>query len=59
MLDLGSGSEAAAARCCAAFEEQCQSVRAATRSGARIPLAERRRRFQGRRAAAMGELAAA
>jgi len=55
----GFGSIASAARCCSAFEEQRQYFRAATRSGARVSLAERRQRFHGRWAAVLAELAAA
>jgi putative transposase len=55
----GFGSFTAAARFCAGFEEQRQYFRAPTRSGERVALAERRRRFQERWAAVMAELAAA
>jgi putative transposase len=55
----GFGRFVAAARFCAAFEEQRQYFRPVTRSGERISLAERRCRFQERWAAVMAELAAA
>jgi len=55
----GFGSVASAARCCSAFEEQRQDFRAATRSGERVSLAERRQRFQGRWAAVLAEMTAA
>ncbi len=41
------------------FEEQRQYFRAVTKSGERVSLAERRRRFQERWAAVTAELAAA
>ena len=55
----GFGSVAAATRFCPAFEEQRQHFRPVTRSGERVSLAERRRRFRERWAAIMAELAAA
>jgi len=55
----GFGSIASAARFCSACEEQPQDCRAATRSGARVSLAERRQRFHGRWAAVLAALAAA
>ncbi len=55
----GFGDFAAAASFCAAFGEQRQYVRTASRRGERVALAERRRRFQERYAAVMAELAAA
>jgi len=55
----GFGAFASAARFCAGFEEQRQYFRAQACSGERVSLAERRRRFQGRWAAVMAELAAA
>ena len=55
----GFGSFASAARFCTGFEEQRQYLRAQARSGERASLAERRRRFQERWAAAMTEMAAA
>jgi len=55
----GFGSFVSAARFCSAFEEQRQYCRAATRSGERVSLAERRQWFQGRWAAVLAELAAA
>jgi len=55
----GFGSIASAARFCSAFEEQRQYFRAATRSGERVSLAERRQRFHGRWAAVLAEMAAA
>jgi len=44
----GLGAFASAARFCSAFEEQRHDFRAQARSGERVSLAERRRRFQGR-----------
>ncbi len=55
----GFGSFASVARFCTAFEEQRQYFRAATRSGERVSLAERRQRFQGRWAAVLAEMTAA
>jgi len=55
----GFGAFASAARFCSGFEEQRQYFRAQARSGERVALAERRRRFQERWAAVMAELAAA
>jgi len=55
----GFGSFAAAARFCLAFEEQRQYFRARACPGAPVSLAERRRRFQERWAAAMAEMTAA
>jgi putative transposase len=55
----GFGAFASAARFCAGFEEQRQYFRAQARSGERVSLAERRRRFQKRWAVVMTELAAA
>jgi hypothetical protein len=55
----GFGSIASAARFCSAFEEQRQDFRAATRSGERVSLAERRQRFHGRWAAVLVEMTAA
>jgi putative transposase len=55
----GFGSFAAAARFCLAFEEQRQYFRAQARPGAPVSLAERRRRFQERWAAATAEMTAA
>jgi len=55
----GFGSFASAARFCPACEEQRRYFRAQARSGERISLAERRRRFQARWAAVMAEMAAA
>jgi len=55
----GFGSFVSAARFCPAFAEQRQYFRAVTTSGERVSLAERRRRFQERRAAVTAELAAA
>ena len=55
----GFGSFVSAARFCPAFEEQRQYFRAVTKSGERVSLAERRRRFQERWAAVTAELAAA
>jgi len=55
----GFGSFAAAARFCAGFEEQRQYFRTQARSGERVSLMERRRRFQDSWAAVMAELAAA
>jgi len=55
----GFGSFTSASRFCAAFEEQRQYFRAATRSGEPVSLAERRRRFQERWAAVTAELVAA
>jgi len=55
----GFGSFASAARFCPAFEEQRQYFRAGSRSGERVSLAERRRRFAERWVAIMAELAAA
>ncbi len=55
----GFGSFTSAARFCTGFEEQRQYFRAQARSGERVSLAERRRRFQDRWAVVMAELAAA
>ncbi len=55
----GFESFTSAARFCPAFEEQRQYFRAVTRSGERVALAERRRQFKERWAAAMAELTAA
>ncbi len=55
----GFGSFTSAARFCTGSEEQRQYFRAQARSGERISLAERRRRFQDRWAVVMAELAAA
>jgi len=55
----GFGSFTSAARFCPGFEEQRQYFRAQARSGERVSLAERRRRFQDRWAVVMAELAAA
>ncbi len=55
----GFGSVTAAARFCGGFEEQRQSFRSRTRQDEPVSLAERRRRFQGRRVAVLTELAAA
>ncbi len=55
----GFGNFIAAARFCAAHEEQRQYFRAPARSGERVSLAERRRRFHERWAAVITELAAA
>ncbi len=52
------GAFAAAASFCNAFEEQRQYVRAVSRRGGYISLAERRRQFQDRWAAVMTELIA-
>jgi transposase-like protein len=55
----GFGSVASAARCCPAFEEQRQYIRAATPVGECVSLAERRHLFQGRWATVLTELSAA
>ncbi len=55
----GFGSFTSAARFCTGFEEQRQYFRAQARSGERLSLAERRRRFQDRWVAVMAELVAA
>ncbi len=55
----GFGSFTSAARFCTGSEEQRQYFRAQARSGERVSLAERRRRFQERWAVVMAELAAA
>jgi transposase-like protein len=55
----GFGSFISAARFCAGFEEQRQYFRPHAWSGARVSLADRRRRFQERWATAMAEFAAA
>jgi len=55
----GFGAFASAARFCVGFEEQRQYFRAQARSGERVSLMERRRRFQDGWAAVMAELAAA
>ncbi len=55
----GFGNLASAARFCTGFEEQRQYLRAQARSGERVSLAERRRRFQDRYAAVMAALVAA
>ncbi len=55
----GFGRVVSAARCCTAFEEQRQYFRARGRLGKPVSPAERRRRFQERRATVMAELAAA
>ncbi len=55
----GFSDFAAAARFCAGFEEQRQYFRAQARSGEQVSLAERRRRFRERWAAAMAEMVAA
>ena len=55
----GFGSFTSAARFCTGFEEQRQYFRAQARSGERVSLAERRRRFQDRWAVVMAESAAA
>jgi putative transposase len=55
----GFGTFASAARFCTGFEEQRQYFRAVSCRGERVSLSERRRRFQGRWAAVMAELAAA
>jgi len=55
----GCGNRASAARFCTGFEAQRQSCRAQARSGERVALAERRRRFQERYAAVMAALVAA
>lgn len=55
----GFGSVTSAARCCPGFAEQRQYCRAQARSGARVALAERRRRFRERWAVVMTALAAA
>jgi len=55
----GFGSFASAARFCTGFEEQRQYFRAQARSGERVSLVERRRRFQDRWGAVMTELATA
>jgi transposase-like protein len=52
----GFGSFDSAARFCTGFEEQRQNVRAQARSGERVSLTERRRRFSGRWAAILGEM---
>ena len=55
----GFGRVTAAARCCAASEEQRRYFRPVAASGEHASLAERRRRFHERWAAAMTALAAA
>jgi len=55
----GFGSFAAAARFCAGFEEQRQHFRSRTRRDERVSLAEQRRLFRERWAAALTEPAAA
>ena len=55
----GFGSFAAAARCCPAFEGQCQYFRTRTKLGERISLVEQRRLFQDRWATMLIEMAAA
>jgi len=55
----GCGNLAAATRLCTGFEERRQYCRAQARSGERVSLAERRRRFQERYAAVMAALIAA
>ncbi len=55
----GFGSFAAAARFCTGFEEQRQYFQPVTWSGARVSLAERRRRYQEHWAAVMDEVVAA
>jgi len=55
----GFGAFASAARCCGGSEEQRQYCRAQARSGERVSLLERRRRFQDGWAAVMAELPAA
>ena len=55
----GFGSFASAARFCTGFEEQRQYFRAQARSGERVSLAERRRRFQDRWGSVIAEMVAA
>ncbi len=55
----GFGNVAAAGGFCRAYEEQRQYFRARTTVHERVALADQRRRFQGRWAVVLTELAAA